>query len=61
MRYPSLNSFTEALVSVAASQSGLQLVSRHAGRSVQAEMRERLKVKQLAAECAILLLVELNF
>lgn len=61
MRYPSLNSFTEALVSVAASQSGLQLVSRHTGRSVQAEMRERLKVKQLAAECAILLLVELNF
>lgn len=60
MRYPSLNSFTEALVSVAASQSGLQLVSRHAGRSVRAEMSERLKVKQLAAECAILLLVELN-
>lgn len=37
IRYPSLNRFTGALVSVAAIRSGLQLRSLHTVRSVQAE------------------------
>lgn len=52
-RYLSLNSFSEAVLWVAAFQSGLRLLSLHTARSVRTEMRERLRVEKLAAEWAL--------